>query len=51
MNEIDFGVSQVKDRSFREASKVFKITMNIQHGFYNLCMNIKLLPTIIKEGN
>jgi hypothetical protein len=36
MNEVDYCVPQVKI----EASEVFKITMNIQHGFYSLCMNI-----------
>jgi hypothetical protein len=47
MNEVDYCVPQVKI----EASKVFKITMNIQRGLYSLCMNIKLLPTTIKETN
>jgi hypothetical protein len=44
MNEVDYCVTQVKT----EASEVFKITMNIQRGFYSLCMNINLFPTTIK---
>jgi hypothetical protein len=47
MNDVDYCVRQVKI----ESSEVFKITMNIQHGFYCQCMNIKSLPIIIKQEN
>lgn len=47
MNEVDCCVHQVQ----MEALEVFEVTMNIQRGFYTLCMNIKQLPTIIEKGN
>ncbi len=47
MNEVDCCVHRVQIEAF----EVFEVTMNIQCGFYCLCMNIKQLQTIIEKGN